>query len=102
MHRPIEDFFRIDENRYRAIVYKRDLHHRLKFSGGTFDALLSDFSNNIFIESPSLLRTSSIVKRRTLPAANIAKEGELGDDEHRSTDFAYAEVHLAFWIFKDA
>src|SRR6185437_2465653 len=98
----LERPLRIQQDGYRAVVHKFDVHHGLKTPGLADDAALADFAHKILVQLIRNLRGSGFVERWPFPFANITVKGELRYGENLTTAICHGEIHLPLFIFKDA
>ncbi len=95
-----EELLRVEEDGDRAVVDEFDLHVLLKASGFAGESGSADLVDEVFVEWASNVRGSRRIKRRTLAAANVPEESELGNGQNAAADIANAEVHLSAFIIK--
>lgn len=88
---------RLDEDRERAVVHQRDLHHRPELAGLDVQAPATQIRNDRVDEGLSLITGRGMSPRGPTPLARVPVQGELRDHKDRST-----RVEGGTFVVKDA
>lgn len=88
---------RLDEDRERAVVHQRDLHHRPELAGLDVQAPATQIRNDRVDEGLSLITGRGMSPRGPTPLACVPIQRELRDHENRRT-----HIHRGTLVIQDA
>ena len=88
---------RLDEDRERAVVHQRDLHHRPELAGLDVQAPATQIRNDRVDEGLSLITGRGMSPRGPTPLACVPIQRELRDHENRRT-----HIHRGTLVVEDA
>src|SRR6266487_2309763 len=101
----LESFAAIQQQRDRAVVDERYLHHRLKLASLRRDAVAPQLANDVFVQRPGYVRRRGLVEGRAAALPAIARERELRDHEDCASHVLNRQVDMpgrVGRIFEDA
>ena len=96
------NFCRIEQDRYRPLVYQFHRHHLLKPSGLAAKAGRADFSTKYSYSSRALCGGAASSNDGRLPLRASPYWRELGNDQHSATHVYGRPVHLAAVVIENA
>ena len=89
-------------DRHGPIDHRSDKHHRTKSAGFDGQTLGAQLRDDLQIQTLRIFWVGSLIERRTAAAADIAKERELGHDQHCAMDVADGQRHASVLVWKDS
>lgn len=92
----------VEDQRHGTVVHELDTHLRPKSPGLDFTAAPPQLLHQALDEHSRVLGRRGPDERRTAPAAQVAQQRELGDDQDAAADRFEVEIHPSVGVLEDS